>query len=86
MPTDCISYQNSGYFSPMIIDYLNQEANLQSFYNHFPSIENFETQIKEKQQNYHSNNREILVSVLNTQYENISISKLTKNNIALLSK
>lgn len=86
MPTDCISYQNSGYFSPMMIDYLNQEASLQSFYNHFPSIENFENQIKEKQQNYHSNNREILVSVLNKQYEKISISKLTKNNIALLSK
>ena len=84
MPTDCISYQNSGYFSPMMIDYLNQEASLQSFYNHFPSIENFENQIKEKQQNYHSNNREILVSVLNKQYENISISKFTKNNIALL--
>jgi bacillithiol biosynthesis cysteine-adding enzyme BshC len=86
MPTDCISYQNSGYFTPMMNDYLNQESSLQSFYNRFPTIENFENQITEKQQNYQSKNREIVVSVLNEQYENISISELTKNNIALLSK
>lgn len=86
MPTDCISYQNSGYFTPMMNDYLNQESSLQSFYNRFPKIENFENQITEKQQNYNPKIREILVSVLNKQYENISISELTKNNIALLSK
>ena len=86
MPTDCISYQNSGYFTPMMNDYLNQESSLQSFYNRFPTIENFENQIKEKQQNYNPKIREILVSVLNKQYENISISELTKNNIDLLSK
>ena len=86
MPKDCISYQNSGYFTPMMNDYLNQESNLQSFYNRFPTIENFENQIKEKQQNFNSNNREVLVSVLRKQYENLSISELTRNNIALLSK
>jgi bacillithiol biosynthesis cysteine-adding enzyme BshC len=86
MPSDCINYQNSGFFTPLINDYLNQESSLESFYNRFPSIENFENQFKEKQQNYHSNNREILVSVLNKQYENISISELTRNNINLLSK
>jgi len=86
MPTDCISYQNSGYFTPMMKDYLNQESGLQSFYNRFPTLENFESQIIEKQQNYPSENREIVVSVLNKQYENIPITELTKNNIALLSK
>jgi uncharacterized protein YllA (UPF0747 family) len=84
MPTDCISYQNSGYFTPMMNDYLNQESSLQSFYNRFPTIENFENQIKEKQQNFNSNNRKIVVTALNEQYENISISELTKNNIASL--
>ena len=86
MPTNCISYQNSGYFTPMMNDYLNQDSSLQSFYNRFPSIENFEKQLKEKQQNYHSNNRKILVSILNEQYENISISESTKNNISSLLK
>ena len=86
MPKDCISYQNSGYFTPMMNDYLNQESSLQSFFNRFPTIENFENQIKEKQQNFNSNHREILVSVMKKQYENLSISELTRNNIALLSK
>ena len=86
MPKDCISYQNSGYFSPMMNDYLNQESSLKSFYNRFPTIENFENQIKEKQQNYNSNHREVLVSVLKIQYETLSISELTSNNITLLSK
>ncbi|MCF8321227.1 MAG: bacillithiol biosynthesis cysteine-adding enzyme BshC [Flavobacterium sp.] len=86
MPTDCISYQNSGYFTPMMNDYLNQESSLQSFYNRFPTIENFEKQIKEKEQNYNPKIREILVSVLNKQYENSSVSELTKNNITSLLK
>jgi len=54
MPTDCISYQNSGYFSPLMNDYLDQNINLQSLYNRFPNIENFESQIKEKKINFPS--------------------------------
>ena len=57
MTKDCISYQNSGYFTPMMNDYLNQESGLQSFYNRFPTIENFENQIKEKQQNFNTINK-----------------------------
>jgi bacillithiol synthase len=48
MPTDCITYQNSGYFTPLMKDYLNQKSDLSSLYNHFPAIENFEKQIVEK--------------------------------------
>jgi len=86
MPSDCISYQNSGYFTPMMNDYLNQESSLQSFYNRFPTIENFEKQLIEKQENFNTNNREVLVSVLNKQYENITISELTSSNITSLLK
>lgn len=86
MPTDCISYQNSGYFTPLMNDYLNQKSSLEALYNHFPTIENFEKQLLEKQQNYNSNIREVLVKVLNEQYESIAISELTKKNIALLSE
>ena len=48
MPTDSITYQNSGYFTPIINDYLDQKYNLSILYNHFPTIENFEKQIFEK--------------------------------------
>ena len=85
MPTDCISYQNSGYFSSLMNDYLEQKTNLQSLYNRFPSLENFETQIQEKKENFNIKNRGILVSVLKEQYSKISTSELTKQNIEALS-
>jgi bacillithiol biosynthesis cysteine-adding enzyme BshC len=86
MPTDCISYQNSGYFSPLMNDYLDQKPNLKSLYNRFPSLENFEAQIQEKQENCNAKNRAVLVSVLQQQYSKISTSDLTKQYIeALLS-
>ncbi|MWB95963.1 bacillithiol biosynthesis cysteine-adding enzyme BshC [Flavobacterium sp. GA093] len=85
MPTDCISYQNSGYFSKLIQDYLDQKSELQPLYNHFPTLENFEKQIIEKQANFDNANRIPLVEVLNKQYQNIEISDSTTQNIALLA-
>jgi bacillithiol biosynthesis cysteine-adding enzyme BshC len=81
MPTDCISFQNSGYFSPLMNDYLNQKPHLQSLYNRFPNLENFEAQIQEKKKNFDDKNRKVLVSVLQNQYSKVSISDLTKQNI-----
>jgi bacillithiol biosynthesis cysteine-adding enzyme BshC len=84
MPTDCISYQNSGYFSPLMNDYLDEKSNLQSLYNRFPKIENFEAQILEKQISFDDANRTSLVSVLQKQYQNIAVSPLTQQNIQAL--
>ena len=85
MPTDCISYQNSGYFSPLMNDYLNQKSNLRSLYSKFPSIENFENQIFNKKNNFDHNSRKNLVTVLQKQYLTIEGSKLTRENIEALS-
>ncbi len=85
MPTDCISYQNSGYFSKLIQDYLDQKPELNSFYNHFPTLENFEKQIAEKQITFDNANRIPLVETLKKQYQNIEISDATKQNIELLA-
>lgn len=85
MPTDCISYQNSGYFSSLMNDYLDQKEPTQSFYNRFPNLENFEAQIKEKKTNYANENRAVLVSVLEAQYSKINTSDKTLNNIKLLN-
>ena len=76
-----ISYQKSGYFSPIINDYLDEKPSLNLWYNRFPSIENFEKQIEEKRQNYNEQNRKIIVSVLKNQYKNVEISNVTKQNI-----
>ena len=85
MPTDCISYQNSGYFSSLMNDYLDEKTNLRSLYNRFPKLENFADQIVEKQNNYNNNNRPILVSALQKQYLHTEISVLTKQNIEALA-
>ena len=85
MPTDCISYQDSGYFTPLMNDYLDQKNHLKSLYNRFPSIENFAAQIIEKQANYTDANRDVLVSVLKKQYKNVAVSELTSENIEALA-
>ena len=88
MPTDCISYQNSGYFSSLMNDYLEKKTNLQSLYNRFPTLENFEAQIQEKQVNFNENDthkRQILVSTLEKQYSKVETSVLTKQNIEALN-
>ena len=85
MPTDCISYQNSGYFSPLMNDYLDQKNNLPFLYNRFPTLENFEAQILEKQNDYDHTIRPILVSALQKQYLNVETNNLTKENIESLS-
>jgi bacillithiol biosynthesis cysteine-adding enzyme BshC len=86
MPTDCISYQNSGYFSSLMNDYLDQKEPIQSLYNRFPNLENFEAQITEKKSNYANENRAVLVSVLEAQYAKINTSTTTSNNIQLLKE
>jgi len=86
MPTDCISYQDSGYFTPLMNDYLDQKENLQSLYNRFPTLENFKEQILEKQDNFKAENRKVLVSVLKEQYQDIAISDLTNQNIEALKE
>ena len=85
MPTDCISYQKSGYFTKLIVDYLDKKPALNALYNRFPSIENFEGQIKEKETNFPFSTRSILVTALKKQYQGFEISVVTKSNIALLS-
>jgi bacillithiol biosynthesis cysteine-adding enzyme BshC len=84
MPTDCISFKNTGYFSTLICDYLDENQTLKPFYNRFPSIENFKNQIEEKQLSFTQKSREVLHAVLSKQYKNADASELTLQNIDLL--
>jgi bacillithiol biosynthesis cysteine-adding enzyme BshC len=90
MPTDCISFQESGYFTKIMVDYLNQKSELSALYNRFPTVQNFKLQLKEKEKNYYSSGdgqlkRELLVAVLEKQYASIEASSTTLNNIKLLN-
>ncbi len=84
MPSDCIRYQSSGYFTPLIVDYLNQKDTLKPLYNRFPTLPNFKAQIEEKHRRYNHAYRSILAETLEKQYAGISASALTKQNIAAL--
>lgn len=86
MPTDCITYQDSGYFTPLVIDYLNERPELRTLYNRFPKIGNFKEQMAEKTRNYPAPTRAVLAEELLRQYAGMEISDATSANIALLQK
>jgi bacillithiol biosynthesis cysteine-adding enzyme BshC len=77
-----IPYKDIKYFSKLFLDYLDREDNLRLFANYFPTLENFEKQIAEKQT--HQINRSILVKVLKDQNQYSNLSKSSKENIHLL--
>ena len=84
MPKDCISYQKSGYFSKLIVDYLDEKPEIQSLNNRFPRIENFGAQIEEKANNFKIENRLILAEALKNQNKKFPISAATQTSIELL--
>lgn len=86
MPSDCISYQSSGYFTPLINDYLNQKDTLKPLYHHFPTVDNFKLQMDEKRKNYNPEFRSTLAKVLSRQYKDINASAYTLQNIKLLAE
>lgn len=85
MPTDCISYSETNYFSSLIIDYLAQKKELKPFYHRFPKLEEFKAQIEEKKAGFSTEIRNSLVKILKTQYRDVAASKKTRENIELLS-
>ena len=84
MPTDCIAFRDTNYFSALICDYLDEKQDLKSFYNRFPNIENFRDQIEEKKKSFDLETRQVLVNALKDQYKSIEISELTQANIKAL--
>ncbi len=83
MPTDCIPFKDTNYFSSLICDYLDENPDLQSFYNRFPNLENFKKQIDEKchSELVSESHRAVLVNTLKNQYQNVNASSLTNQNI-----
>ena len=77
-----IPYQETNKFSKLVLDYLNEDEKLKSFVNHFPTLDNFDKQITEKQK--HAVNRQVLVEVLQQQNSSVSLSNLSKKNIESL--
>lgn len=81
---DGISFKETGYFSSLICDYLDEKAALYPFYNNYPELERFKAQITEKQSRFKDASRTVLVESLKQQYTTIEASELTLKNIASL--
>nr|WP_297787678.1 bacillithiol biosynthesis cysteine-adding enzyme BshC [uncultured Allomuricauda sp.] len=86
MEVECIPFKETGYFSQLICDYLDQKKDLNPFFNRYPLPKNFGDQIEEKAANYPKANRVVLVDSLKTQYKNVKVSKATQKNIDVLAK
>lgn len=84
MISEGIPFKNTGYFSKLITDYLDQLPELAPFYNRFSEIESFQAQIEEKAAAFDSESRIILHEVLAGQYQDSETSEATKLNIESL--
>ena len=84
MQAEGIPYRDTGYFSPLITDYLNQEPDLEPFYHRFPEIHAFGAQIREKQAAYPAEHRPVVCRVLDEQYAGLEVSEATRRNLDAL--
>lgn len=74
----------TGNFSPLFLDFLQQKDELQSFYHLFPTLENFERQIRLKE--FSKEKRVVLTEVIREQYEKVEANTRVTDNISLLNE
>ncbi|MCW3093218.1 MAG: bshC [Ferruginibacter sp.] len=77
-----LSYAQTGYFSKIILEYIQQSPSIQPFYSHPATIEGIQSAIADRKR--FATNRELLVNVLEAQYASVATSEAVKNNIELL--
>ncbi len=78
-----LSFEQTGYFSGIIIDYLNQADALRPFYMHPVSLDGIKASILSRQQ--FTTNRAILAGGLKRQYQHTEASAAVSGNIDKLS-
>ena len=69
---DCqyLPLASTGQFSSLFLDYLDKKDSLRPFYNHFPTLVEFQHQIQER--TFDSQKRRVLVDALERQYQHIT--------------
>jgi len=85
MPKLDIPYAQTGYFSKLICDYLDQKPELAPFYGRFPSTDNLMAQLVEKRGSFPQASRAAIVSALKKQYMAMDVGETTAENIESLS-
>jgi len=79
-----ISYTKIGYFSNLILAYLDDKESMKQFYNNPNTIEGYKKQLAEKQ--FSENNRKVLVQSLIQQYQGLNSTDLVQQNIISLNQ
>jgi bacillithiol biosynthesis cysteine-adding enzyme BshC len=77
-----IPYKDTGYFSKIVIDYLDNAETLKPFYQHYPNIEGIKNAIAARK-NFNTD-RITLVEALKNQYSNIQLNQIQETNLDLL--
>lgn len=81
MQAKYISYQETGSFSNLVLDYINNEEQLKAFYSYRPDMNGLAEAIENR--NF-LGDRKILVDVLKEQYRHLTPNKSVSKNIDLL--
>ncbi|MFT3823757.1 MAG: bacillithiol biosynthesis cysteine-adding enzyme BshC [Chitinophagaceae bacterium] len=79
-----VAYQQTGYFSKLIVDYLNNANDLQPFYQHKVSAEGIRAAIAAREKK--ETPRALLVQELEKQYAGVQAEEAVQRNIQLLGK
>ena len=82
MKAKYISYQETHSFSKLVLDYVNDEPFLQSFYSYRPDLSGLKKAFEAR--NFQGNRNE-LVDVLTHQYQQIKTNKAVSHNIRSLA-
>ncbi len=77
-----IPYRQTGAFTSVVLDYIDQATELRPFYLHNVTIRGIEEAIKQRDR--FSTNREVLVSELKNQYKGVNTSETVMANIEKL--
>ncbi len=85
MQTDCtyLPYIDTGYFTPLILDYLKQDQRLKDFYAYKPDAAGIEKAIADRRK--YPVDRKTLVSILQEQYSRLPTHDAVNDNIKLLA-
>lgn len=83
MKLEKIDLEEANCFSSIFLDYINQDEKLRPFYQHYPSLENFEKQIEAKS-SFDKQKRQLLQEIINKQYEGLEKSGQFIENLKLL--
>tara|TARA_R100000935_G_scaffold21876_4_gene40513 strand:+ start:63392 stop:64987 length:1596 start_codon:yes stop_codon:yes gene_type:complete len=86
MSKSTIPYNETGYFSQLMCDYLAEKPELKYFYGRFPKLQNFKAQLKDKKVSVRSQSRTTLREQLQHQYKGFTVSEETQKNITSLSE